>query len=217
MNPMDYVNIGALAFSVTATIAAVVAAWWGWLDRPQVAFRFNTTRDRTRTVDRSARPGESVTDLLVVDHQSDGFGATVKVFCEGDGVVRDVYFRPSGSIKLIPGEREDVLRSRMTADSAPLEINLRVPSLERQKADPYLEIVWTTLRPRRHHGQRIHLRTRALETWQWSLWRWGWRKRPHEPWWKHRLVRTQGRWVVDRKNPLVTVPADPRHFPESQR
>lgn len=215
MDLMNYVSIGAFLFSVTATIAAIIAARWGWLDRPQTAFRFNTSRDRTRQIPRPHQPGETSVDIVPIDHETDAFETTVKVFYEGDKVVRNVYFRPAGSMKLIPGEKEDVFRSRMVADSAPLEIQARVPDHDRQEDEPYIEIVWTTLRPCRHHGQRLHLRTNELETWQWSWWPWGIRKRPHEKWWKHRLVRTRGRWTIDRYVPLVTIPMDPRHAPRN--
>ncbi|WP_160051229.1 hypothetical protein [Nocardiopsis sp. FR26] len=198
---MDTVNISALVFSAIAAVAAVTVARWEWLDRPGHTWRFSISRDRWSTPPKGGRAQK-------VDHEKDPYGMTIKVFCEGDIPARDVRLRPVGVYHVeAPEGIRSVTQSMMMPGGDPLEINCQVPSLEEQKEEPYLEVVWTTLRPLREHGERISLR-RYREH---QHWRWYWRslrprRREGEGWWRYRLVRTQGRWVRERRNPLATVP-----------
>lgn len=207
----DPVNVGALIFSFIAAVAAVIVACWEWLDRPKHTWRFSISRDRWR-ID----PASPTNRRLAVDHEEDPYSMTVQVFCEGDVPARNVRIRPVGVYRVeVPDGRASVTQSMMMPGADPLEVSCEVPSLQDQEEEPYLEVVWTTLRPLREHGQRLSLRRYQDH----QHWRWYWpslrlRRREGEGWWKYRPVRTRGRWVNERSHPLATIPWErkPVHY-----
>lgn len=199
----DPVNVGALIFSFIAAVAAVIVACWEWLDRPNITWRFSISRDRWRD-----DPESPTGRRIAVDHEKDPYSMTIQVFCEGDVPARDVRIRPVGVFRVeAPDGRRSVQQSMMMPGSDHLEVSCVVPSLEDQKEEPYLEVVWLTLRPLREHGERISLRRyRDHQHWRWYWWSVRLRRRAGEGWWKYRPTRTRGRWVSERRHPLVSIP-----------
>lgn len=181
------INAWALVFSVIAAFASVIVARWEWYDRPRLVWRI-----------RQFRPDQDRWPSHKAHVHADGSDAALAV------EIRCVGYRGY--------ELKDDRRSRMIQGSDPLEVLFEPYDDE---SDAFIEITWSSDRPRRRHGQRLN-----TATGEWEVWRWYWRslrarrdraalRGPLRRWTRYiefRLVRTRGRWVPIDARPLHDIP-----------
>lgn len=178
-----------ILIAIIAAVAATLAARWGWVDRPSYLWHF-------RIQDKDGVRKQNV----IVSFLGTAVAYNVKVRAIG-------YLHPS--------EKTGQHRSEMRRDLEPIEIaTYRSKKEEDRNSETYIEVAWTTSRPRRRYGERINTCTTSLEVWRWSWRRLAIqrvpealpRKRPYLYPWEYRVIRTSGRWVPVKRRPLHELP-----------
>lgn len=175
------VDWSTLVFAAVAAVAAVLAAAWGWSDRPQHGWYIHRETDHG-TEFRKAK-------------------MTFTVRAVGTAVAHNVEVRVVGA-RYSTSVR--VSQPQMGVGSESIVIEVWLP--EQPQPPAYIEIVWARLRPYQEYGQRVDARSMA-----WEQWRWHWRsiclrRRPGRSCWTTRLVRTSGGWRPDRGLPRASIP-----------
>ncbi|WP_169775383.1 hypothetical protein [Streptomonospora alba] len=196
------IDAAASVASIVALIVAALAVRYAWADRPRAVWRFDVDRDhwRERTSESSKVRVEEL--ISTRDEQL----VMVDVFAEGTALMRSVHVRIKGA-ELLEGS-SNLKQNIMTRGSSPVTCLLAIPDAEQQQS--YVEVLWATRRPLRHHGQRLNLSTEEYETWRWHWWpaplrltakgRWRWLKL-----WTVRRSTRKGTWVTGRKTPRDTI------------
>lgn len=171
-----------LIFAAVAAIAAILAATWGWTDRPQHGWHIR----------REIEEGTPTRKPRV----------TFTVRAVGTAVVHNVEVRVAGALHC--ESSTGLFQPQMGTGSDPIIVAARLSG--KPESQTHVEIIWTRLRPYREYAQRVEARSLKWETWRW---RWSsirLRARPNGGWWTTRLVRTSGAWVPDRRKPRVEIP-----------
>ncbi|MEV0535495.1 hypothetical protein [Kitasatospora sp. NPDC050463] len=184
-----------LAFAAVAAAAALAAARWGWLDRPQHGWNIRRTREpeldeRTEGTEGSETYRKQKT--------------TFAVRAVGTAVAHNVEVRVAGALTYKSKAGSRMYQPSMGAGSRPIVFDVWLSDTTDSKL--YIEILWTQLRPYRQLGERIEAESLA-----WEKWRWNWnciclRRRSGGGWWTARPVRTSGRWVPTRRRARAEIP-----------
>lgn len=176
---MDWLTL--IAASVAA-VAAIFAARWEWLDRPERVWRY-------RSVYTNPNLGSRVRVVVHADGTGLFFNARAGIY--GRGVKRAGDWQQANA---------------MARGADPFELTAYLDSPE--KGPAWVEVRWITFRPRREHGERINLHTREFQEWKWFWRSLSVKPRPGDPWWKMWPHRTEGDWVTVRKSPRAQIPTE---------
>jgi hypothetical protein len=180
VNGMDWWTV---VFAAVAAIAAILAAAWGWTDRPQLGWHIH----------KEARDGTPPRKPKM----------TFAVRAVGTAVAHNVEVRVAGALHC-ESRKTGMFQPQMGAGSEPIVVAVWLSGNPGSQA--YVEIIWTRLRPYREKGQRVEVHSMNWEVWQW---RWSSIRlcpRPGGGRWTKRLVRTSGNWVPARRKPRAEIP-----------
>lgn len=174
--------VATLIFAAVAAVAAVFAARWEWLDRPQHAWRY---RRRYQNLDQTGR-------------------VSIQVLVEGTALFHNVLAGTYGpGVTASDGWKRE---NAMVRGSDPIELSATI--LPPEKGDAWVEVRWITFRPSRQYGERVNLHTNEFQEWKWRWPSLRVRPRPGEPWWKAMPHRTSGGWKAVRKSPRAEIPTE---------
>jgi hypothetical protein len=191
----------ALAFAIAATVAAVVAAMWGWVDRPQQTWWYSTVRE-PEWKPRDGGGGE--VRRLPERHEVHAVKVTIRA--TGAAMLNASLYVDGCTVI---GKLEE--RTPFVGELAPGTDPLRVEVLLPASPEPaYVGLVWIRRRPLAHFGARLNLRTDSPAQ---EVWRWDWRSlRIRSAGGRVRVVRTTGRWVPHVRALFADIP-----LPEAMR
>jgi hypothetical protein len=194
----------ALGFAVTATVAAVIAALWGWVDRPRYLWWYHTSREGF-----GWQPMECGGERLARISRDEQHEQEIEVRNVGTAPMYEATPIPVGASFTGKADDRRDWSPMLSMDSEPLTVKVNVPAVAEHPDAVYLELQWIRPLPLTHCGHRLNLRTLEQAVWRWHWWSLLPRIRPGTRWWQvwqFRLTRVSGRWVPWLRAPLAAIP-----------